>query len=322
MISVILPVYNRESYIEECIQSVLAQSYQNFEIVIVDDGSTDSTYEICKDLASKDSRIRLLSITHCGVSAARNTALDAAAGEFAFFLDSDDVIHPKLLEALVLKMKETGAAMGGTNVARATEPYWHLVREQLKETSAAGITTLLSNEEALAAMFSPPSPFSCIGGVMIRRDLIEDTKFRTDLYIGEDFFFIYENLIKGAACVFLKQKWYYVRNHNRNLSWDYSFSGFWSRFYRRKLVWESEEAFGRIEYADKQRRNAYSCFILCLRKNKPTSKDSKEMRQVMRQYKKELLPALPCRAKIMFLLLLYLPLAASPLLLRLKDKLK
>ncbi len=85
LISVIIPVYNREKVIEECIDSVFAQSYQNFEIVIVDDGSTDSTLQICKRLAEKDERIKLFVAGHGGVSAARNIALDkATANTFSF----------------------------------------------------------------------------------------------------------------------------------------------------------------------------------------------------------------------------------------------
>ena len=76
LISVITPVYNRELYIEECINSVLAQSYQKFEIIIVDDGSTDKTYEICRSLALNDDRIKLFAANHGGVSAARNRAIE------------------------------------------------------------------------------------------------------------------------------------------------------------------------------------------------------------------------------------------------------
>lgn len=307
MVSIILPVYNRQAYVEECIQSVQAQSYQNLEIIIVDDGSTDDSYMLCKKLAAEDSRIKLHQANHSGVSAARNLALDMACGDYIFFLDSDDVIHPNLLETLVSHMKETGALMGGTDVARVTEKYWHKVREKLDETSAVGEIRLLTHEETLEEVFTRSCPFSCIGGVIIRRDLIVDTKFRTDLYIGEDFFFIYENLTKGCSCVFLKQKWYYVRNHAHNTSWDWSYSGFRTRFDRRILVARSEETLGRKKYADIQKREAFACYVLCSRKNKPYSKDNKQMRYVLHQYRKDLLPALSLKGKLSFFLHLHFP---------------
>lgn len=321
MVSVIIPVYNREKYIEECLRSVLAQTYQDFEIIIVDDGSTDGTAQICRKMAAEDARIKVLLGEHKGVSAARNMALDTASGEYVFFLDSDDIIHNALLATLVSAMNESGAEMGGTDVVHVSEASWEKAQTLSKEINAVNETRLLSHEAALDTSFTGKTPLSCVGGVMIRRDLIGSTRFRTDLYIGEDYFFIYENLIKGARCVYTQKKWYYVRHHRDNSSWDYSFRGFMSRFNRRELVWKSEEQFGRQVYADIQKRDAFSSFTTCIRKHKPYSEDSKKMRQVLRQYRKEIFPALPAQSKFFCGMFCTFP-ATALALLRLKDKLK
>ena len=315
LVSVIIPVYNRENVIEECVNSVFAQSYQDFEIVIVDDGSTDGTYEICKGLAAKDERIKLFASEHGGVSAARNIALDEASGEYVFFLDSDDVIYPLILETLVFGMKNSDASISGSRIASVSEARWEKVRERISETPVSGEAQYVTNEEALWAIFHSNSPLSCIGGVMMKKEFIGDTKFKTDLFIGEDYYFIYENLIKGASCVFLEPKWYYVRNHNNNSSWNYTFDGFWTRFFRRELVWKSEAALGREEFANIQKRDAFSCFITCVRRNRPYSLDSKKMRKVIKQYKKEIYPALLGKARVMCFLYLYFP-ATSAILLK------
>lgn len=307
LISIILPVYNREKYIEECVHSVQAQSYPNFEIVIVDDGSSDHTYEICKRLAAEDNRIKLHQAEHGGVSAARNIALDVASGEYVFFLDSDDVIYPLLLETLVAAMQSSNAHMGGTDVVGMPENRWHRVQTKIKEPPIAGTVSSLTFDEAIEAMFCGNSPLGCVGGVMMHKNLIGNTRFHTDLSIGEDFFFIYENLIKGTSCVFLAEKWYYVRNHAHNSSWDYSFNGFWTRFYRRILVWRSEESFGRMRYANIQKNDAFNCFIRCAAKNAPYSNDAKRMRRVLKKYKREFLPALSHKAQFLLCLYLYLP---------------
>lgn len=307
MVSIILPVYNRERYIEECIDSVFAQSYQNFEIVIVDDGSSDHTYSVCERLAQSDQRIKLFASDHGGVSAARNKALSEATGEYVFFLDSDDVIHPFLLETLVAGMCEHQAAIGATNVVRAREEHWDKVRYRLENAKKAGEVEFLSETEIIAAALGGSSPLRCIGGVMMRRDFVANTKFRTDLYIGEDFYFIYENIIKGSAGVFLKQKWYYVRNHANNSSWDYSVHGFWTRFHYHMLVWKSEETFGRTKFADMQKRSAFDAFLLCVDRNKPYSEDAKKMRDVLKEYKNDILPILSFKSKLLYLLYLYLP---------------
>ena len=306
-VSVIIPVYNREEYIRECIDSVFAQSHQEFEIVIIDDGSSDNTVEICESLAESDDRIKFIKAEHGGVSAARNKGLEAAKGEYVFFLDSDDVIHPMLFETLVTAMKQNNAAISGTVVVNFPDKHWHEVKDMIAKSSSVGETTYQSHQQSLDAMFRGSSPLSMIGGIMMRRDLIGDTKFNTDIYIGEDYLFIYENLIKGADTVFLRQKWYYCRLHSNNSSWDYGFSGFYTRFIRRKLVWESEERFGRIKNSNKQKNDAMNAFITCLKKNKSYSQDVKEMRRVMRQHRNVILGALTLKRKIAFVVTVYLP---------------
>lgn len=321
MISVIIPVYNRQDVIAECVQSIQAQSHQNFEIILIDDGSADQTLDICKKLANEDSRIKLLAMEHAGVSAARNRGLDAAVGEYVFFVDSDDVIHPLPLESLIGGMKKSDAAIAGTGIINVAQKNWGKVRELIAQDPGPGETTHQSHPETLHAVFCTVSPINLIGGVMMRRDLIGDTRFNPDLFIGEDFYFIYQNLIKGASTVFLKQKWYYCRIHANNSSWNYSYSGFWTRFHRRELVWRSEEAFGRAEYANRQKQEAFSIFLGCLKKNPIHGVDSRKMREVMKDYRDTLLPALKPGDKVRYFLAVHMP-AAYRAVVQVKQKWK
>lgn len=307
LISVIIPVYNREKYLGECIASLQAQSYPMFEIILIDDGSTDKTLEICQKLAAEDSRIVLLNGSHCGVSAARNKGLDIAKGEYVLFVDSDDVIHPLLLEELVESMAKNDAPMGGSAVVSVPHSKWHRVNEIIaKETDFCG-TEHLSNEETLHAVFHSITPLNMIGGVMMLRNWVDHTRFREDLFIGEDFWFIYENLIKGASAVFLNKKRYYARVHDENTSWDYSYEGFWTRFYRRELVWKNEEAMGRTEYAKLQKQQGFGCYLLCLTQNTPGSDEIKKMQRTMRNYQSVLLPAQGWKGKLRFFVSVYTP---------------
>lgn len=100
-VSIIVPVYNTEQYVERCINSILAQTYRNFELIIVDDGSTDKCVEIIDEYAKKDERIRVFHKENGGSSSARNHALDNAKGEYVSFVDSDDYIEPDFIESLV-----------------------------------------------------------------------------------------------------------------------------------------------------------------------------------------------------------------------------
>ena len=101
MISVVIPVYNVEKYLAECVDSVLAQSYMNWEAILVDDGATDSSGAVCDAYARQDPRIRVIHQKNGGLSAARNTGLKAARGEYVYFLDSDDYIEPQTLKVLL-----------------------------------------------------------------------------------------------------------------------------------------------------------------------------------------------------------------------------
>lgn len=111
LISVLIPVYNTEPYLRESLDSVLGQTYRNFEIIVVDDGSTDKSPDICTEYAAADSRIRVIHQPNGGVSAARKTGLDAAAGEYIAWVDSDDVCAPDMLEYLYKGLAEYSADM-------------------------------------------------------------------------------------------------------------------------------------------------------------------------------------------------------------------
>ena len=100
VISVVIPCYNQDKYVAECLDSVLAQTFEDFEVVAVNDGSTDNSQKIIESYAAKDSRIRLINQPNCGVVAARNAAVSAAGGIYIYPLDADDKIAPDCLEKL------------------------------------------------------------------------------------------------------------------------------------------------------------------------------------------------------------------------------
>lgn len=109
LLSVIVPVYNTEKYVGKCIESVLGQTYRNIELLLIDDGSTDKSGEICDKYAALDSRARVFHKKHMGVSAARNFGLEIAEGEYVGFVDSDDHILPQMYEILIGSLNENNA---------------------------------------------------------------------------------------------------------------------------------------------------------------------------------------------------------------------
>jgi len=109
LVSVIIPVYNVEKYLRECIDSVLKQTYTNYEVILVEDGSTDTSGQICDVYEGMDTRIRVIHQKNQGLSGARNTGFTEANGKYVYFLDSDDWILPETLEELVRKATEEKA---------------------------------------------------------------------------------------------------------------------------------------------------------------------------------------------------------------------
>ena len=109
LISIIVPVYNTKRYIGECIESLMIQTYRNIEILVVDNGSDDGTYEICQEYGKKDERIRVMRAGFRQQHVARNTALEEMRGEYFSYVDADDYVSPDYIEKLKKRMDETGA---------------------------------------------------------------------------------------------------------------------------------------------------------------------------------------------------------------------
>ena len=100
-ISIIVPVYNVENYLERCVESILKQTYTNFELLLINDGSTDQSGDLCDQLASKNENIKVFHLENAGVSNARNVGIQNSTGEWITFVDSDDFITPDYLETLI-----------------------------------------------------------------------------------------------------------------------------------------------------------------------------------------------------------------------------
>ena len=108
-VSVIVPIYKVEKYLDRCVNSIINQTYKNLEIILIDDGSPDNCPKMCEDWAKKDNRIIVIHKQNGGLSDARNFGLDVAIGEYVTFVDSDDLISPTFIEKLVNLSKEHNA---------------------------------------------------------------------------------------------------------------------------------------------------------------------------------------------------------------------
>ena len=121
LLSIIVPVYKVENYLQKCIDSILAQTFTDFELILVDDGSPDNCPALCDAAAAKDARIRVLHQKNGGLSAARNAGLDVARGEWIGFVDSDDYIAPEMYEILYKAVQSTGADLALCDYVKVDE---------------------------------------------------------------------------------------------------------------------------------------------------------------------------------------------------------
>ena len=147
-VSIIVPVYNVEKYLPECIDSILEQTFRDFELILVDDGSPDGCPALCDAATEKDGRIRVIHQTNGGLSAARNAGLDIARGEWVGFVDSDDTIAPEMYEKLLAAARENDAEIAVCNMQLVDEHGDPLRREWL-EREYIRETAVLSGKEAL-----------------------------------------------------------------------------------------------------------------------------------------------------------------------------
>ena len=154
-VSVIIPVYNIERHLRQCLDSVTGQTLTELEIICVDDGSTDASPEILADYAQRDGRFQIITQPNTGPGVARNTGMDRATGEYLIFLDSDDWFEPDFLERMVAKAKETGADVTiCRTVEFDTQTGRELPSEWMLKTEGLPKTPWFSPKEAAASLFS------------------------------------------------------------------------------------------------------------------------------------------------------------------------
>lgn len=228
MISIIVPVYNVEKYLQPCIDSILRQTYTNFELILIDDGSTDGSVEICKNAARQDSRIIVLHEVNAGVSAARNAGLNIARGEYIGFVDSDDWIAPDMYEQLMSTIRQhaVGCAMCGfvktyeeDQIVYPSNKY----RDEnvFSENACAELCVSVGNRKM-------DFNFFVVWNKLYKRDIWERLRFDENLKSAEDrwaLFHVYCAVEKIAVC---PQMLYYYRQNeglsspnNKNHEFDY-----------------------------------------------------------------------------------------------------
>lgn len=181
MISIIVPVYNSYDYLERCFESILKQTYTDFELIVINDGSTDNSELICQAYCQKDKRIRFFSQKNAGQAAARNRGIREAAGEWVCFIDSDDCVNQWMLEYLIKAANDASANMSICNYIQGERPDISFFLKP--EYSYDGYDV---SEQTLLCLLKPvPSVYSLVCTKIIRKDIVLTNLF-TEGRIYED----------------------------------------------------------------------------------------------------------------------------------------
>lgn len=205
LISVIVPIYNVEKYLPTCLDSLLAQTYPNFELICVNDDSPDGSQAILEQYAQKDSRVRVFRKENGGVSKARNFGLEQARGTYISFVDSDDFVVPQYLERLLEEMERTKAELVVCGFRSVTNPKMEQAQKEPVEKEESIRCTLDTY------MYGGTGSCSQCIHVLYRRKLLEQIRFREDLSIGEDTLFFLQAFLRAKWFVYLPEKLYLYR---------------------------------------------------------------------------------------------------------------
>lgn len=204
-VTVIIPAYNVEQYIKKCIKSILNQTYKNLEVIVVDDGSTDNTPAILDDISITDGRMNVIHCTNNGVSAARNTAIELATGNYLTFVDGDDYLESDYIEYMV----------GVINTYDSDFLISKNCYVKKGELQTVENIENINSDDAIALLLSPRIVVGCWNKFYKRSFLVENNLlFSTKLKYGEGLHFISRCADKAKIITVTEHKGYYYRRNN------------------------------------------------------------------------------------------------------------
>ena len=285
LISVIIPVYEVEKYIEKCLDSVINQTYTNLEIILVEDGSKDNSSKICDEYAKKDKRIQVIHKENAGVSSARNTGLDKANGKYIAFIDSDDYVDKEYIEYLYNEITKNNADISICGTIDIDENE-NVCKESKK------IEKTLNLEETLQELLQEKYYSSVVWAKMYKAELAKKVKFNENLKIAEDFDYLYniiKNLEKTRVNTTKSLYYYKIRTNSATTN---SYNENWGKeiVLSEDVIKDCKTNFEPlVQYAIRRYiRINYTCMMKVLRQNQD-DKIYKKLQENVKKYLKQYL---------------------------------
>ena len=285
-ISVVVPVYNVEAYLEKCVESILKQTYTNLEILLVNDGSTDNSGELCDQLASQYENIKVYHIENAGVSNARNMGIQLATGSWVTFIDSDDFVTQDYLATLA-------SAVEGVNVGFVIAPLHHIKNGIVTDIpSHSEKTELWSTEETMKELLMTTRTSFFPVAKLFKRDLLADEKFNTNYHLAEDALFLTELLLKTrCSSVFIDKPVYYYDHREGSATTSVNRYVFDTIEVYKQIIAQVSQVFPNLKYELKNREcwsyiTVYDKIIFTSREE--YQKEKAELRTWIVQHRREI----------------------------------
>ena len=221
LISIIVPIYNTEKYLRQCLDSILNQTYTNFEVLLVNDGSTDSSGMICQEYVENDSRFRYFEKENGGASSARNLGLERSGGAYITFIDSDDWVEQNYLDVLYTALKENDTDVAISTYKRFAQDGVFYLRSYSREDDEflnLGTRSRDSFLEILPRLGELDHSFYSISSKLIKREIIGNLLFDEQISYAEDLNFFFHLYLGVESVVFVRDYTYVYRTHDASTS--------------------------------------------------------------------------------------------------------
>ena len=225
LISIIVPIYNTEKYLHECLDSIINQNYTNFEVLLINDGSTDSSGTICQEYVERDSRFRYFEKDNGGVASARNLGLERSEGTYITFIDSDDWVEFNYLEVLYTALKENDTDVAISTYKRFAQDGVFYLRSYSKENDEflnIGKRNRNSFLEILPKLGELDHSFYSISSKLIKREIIGNLLFDEQVSYAEDLNFFFRLYLGVESVVYVRDYTYIYRTHDASTSQNFN----------------------------------------------------------------------------------------------------
>lgn len=304
-ISVIIPVYNVQEYIGRCLESILQQTYDNFEVICVDDGSSDMSGQICEQYKDKDERIKVVHIENAGVSNARNHALSIIEGSWFSFVDADDWIEPSYLETLYENAIQNNCDVSACYFKRN----YQYGLEECNQQSAE-VTVFNTSEECIHSFIcSTNSMYGMVWNKLYRFELFKDIKFDTNIRVNEDCLYtqnIMEKCSKACLTTAILYHWYQRDDsacHSNKVAFDFTPAEVFYDLYVRN------EKLQDVEVSQKLKKNYILSATKVLLRSQYSGKEPKvlQVKGQCKVWRKGVWKLLSKKEKVKLIIVLYLP---------------